>query len=201
MGCATGFVRNRAHAATLVAAGCGCLVAGGVAAVACFTAPPPDLPELTDPTPNILNDAVQPPAGPLFYWPAEFIVPVRVDIPTEGFFYNVFVDYPVNPIGVSLQDFGPSTAPDGGVSLVSFMLSQPDTDTPMCPHRIDFIVAAGFDNMSSHTPDDAGGDIATWWYYPGGGPGGCPSYDAGDGAFPDAPVDGLLVTPEAGGDP
>jgi hypothetical protein len=200
MGCAAGLLRNRAHAATLVAAGCGCVVAGGVAAVACFTAPPPNLPELTDPTPIILNDAVQPPEGPLFYWPTEFIVPVRVDIPTEGFSYNVFVDYPVNP-GAQFQGAGPLTAPDGGVSLASFILSQPDT--PMCPHRIDFIVAAGFDSVSSHTPNpnSGGGDIATWWYYPGGGPGGCPSYDAGDGAFPDAPVDGLLVTPEAGGDP
>jgi hypothetical protein len=94
------------------------------------------------------------------------------------------------------------TAPDGGVSLVSFTISQPDTNTsPMCPHRIDFLVAAGFDSVSSHTPNSGGGDIATWLFYPGGGPGGCPSYDAGDGAFPDAPVDGLLVTPEAGGDP
>jgi hypothetical protein len=185
----------------LLAVGSACLVVGALAAEACFTAPPPDLPKLTDPRPTILNDAVQPPLGPPLYdWPTEFIVPVQIDIPNEPFSYIVFVDFPANQVPALPPQMGPTTAPDGGVSLVTFTLDPPDT--PVCPHRVQFLVAAGFDNVSpEHTPDSSGGDIATWFYYPDGRQGGCPAYDAGNGAFPDVAVDGLLVVPEAGGDP
>ncbi len=170
---------------------------GALAAEACFTAPPPNLPELTDPRPTILTDAVQPPEGTLAAWPTEFIVPVQVDLSNETFVYNVFVDYLVNQ---EPQRVGPPTSsgPDGGPALVKFSLQQPDT--AFCPHRIEFLVAEGFNMASQHTPNSFGGDIATWSYV-NGGAGACPAYDAGDGAFPDVAADGLLVVPESGSDP
>jgi hypothetical protein len=199
----TGFTHGRAFALTLLAAGSASAVACALAVAACITAPPPDLPQLPPRRPTIEDDAVQPPAGPLYDWPSDntFIVPVQVDVQSPAFYYNVFVDYSA-VTQQALQEFS-GTGPgllDGGVTFVSFTLSQPDT--PTCPHIIDFLVATGFSpSNSSFTPNGVGGDIATWWYYPDGAQGGCPAYDGGDGVFPDVLVDGLLVTPESGGDP
>ena len=51
----------------------------------------------------------------------------------------------------------------------------------------------------------ASGDLVTWFYNAGGGPNGCPVYDAGsvqDGAFPpaEAGADALPIIPESGTD-
>jgi hypothetical protein len=150
-----------------------------------------------------LDDAVLPLGGPLFSWPSDntFIVPVEVDVQAPAFYYNVFVDYSaVTQQGLQLSGMGPMTPADGGVTLVLFHLIPPDT--PTCPHIINFTVANGFSpSNSSIAPNGVGGDIVTWWYYPAGGQGGCPPYEAGDGVFPDVLVEGLLVTPESGGDP
>jgi hypothetical protein len=201
------FGRRKAHAATLLVAGCASLLACGLAVGSCITAPPPDLPLVQRPHPTIVHYAVQPPEGPLFEWPTmltQFVVPVEVDGPGEPFAYNVFVDFSGDQLSGDQSPrtggSGPINLPDGGITLVSFWFTPPETPIP-CPHRIDFLVANKFDPMSPHTFDSAGGDIVTWWYYPDGGPGGCPASYTGDGAFPDASVDGLPVVPETGGGP
>jgi len=178
---ATGFAQGRAYALTLLAAAGASGVACALAVAACITAPPPDLPQR--PSDNT------------------FIVPVEVDVQAPAFYYNVFVDYSaVTQQGLQLSGMGPMTPADGGVTLVLFHLIPPDT--PTCPHIINFTVANGFSpSNSSIAPNGVGGDIVTWWYYPAGGQGGCPPYEAGDGVFPDVLVEGLLVTPESGGDP
>ncbi|MGO9836190.1 MAG: hypothetical protein ACLP1X_18470 [Polyangiaceae bacterium] len=203
----TGFAHGRAFALMLLAAAAASAVACALAVAACITAPPPDLPQLPPQRPTVLHDAVIPPEGLLYDWPSDntFTVPVQVDVQSPAFYYNVFVDYSA-VTQQALQEFsgmGPGLV-DGGVTLVSFPLSPPDT--PTCPHTIDFLVANGFNpSISSFTPEAVGnaggGDIVTWSYFPNGSQGGCPAYDAGDGVFPDVLVDGLLVTPESGGDP
>jgi hypothetical protein len=137
---------------------------------------------------------------PLVDWPSDgtFMVPVQIATPGEAFVYEVFEDYPANQVP-AVPRSAPSLATDGGVALVRFVLRPPPPDNGTCPHRIEFIVANGF--AGQHTPDSVGGDIVTWFYTEGGGPNGCPSYDAGTGAFPDAASDVLPVPPEAGGDP
>jgi|HubBroStandDraft_1064217.scaffolds.fasta_scaffold68239_1 hypothetical protein len=208
MSSGTGFAQGRACALALLAAAGASGVACALAVAACITAPPPDLPQLPVQRPTILHDAVQPPEGPLYTWPSDntFIVPVQVDVQSPAFYYNAFVDYSAIT-QQALEEYsgmGPETPLDGGVTLVSFPLPQPDT--PICPHIINFLVANKFNlSMSSFTPEGigngVGGDIVTWSYFPNGSQGGCPAYDAGDGVFPDVLVDGLLVTPESGGDP
>jgi hypothetical protein len=90
-----GFEHGKAYAATLLVAGCASVVACGLAAQACITAPPPDLPVVQSLRPTVLHDAVQPPEGPLFEWPVDntFLVPVELDVPNEAFVFAVFVDY------------------------------------------------------------------------------------------------------------
>jgi hypothetical protein len=200
----------------LVAAACGCVMVAIATTMTsgCITAPPPEIPQLPLQRPTILHDAVVPPTNQILaQLPTEFVVPVQLDDPDESFEWDVFVDY--NPCAdpTSCQPTAPTIYPqlvqptpgtlDGGVSLVSFA-SFTDLDDTLC-HRIDFLVAHQFDPGSAHTWDSVGGDIVTWFYNPGGGPNGCPIYDAGalqDGAFPppDAAPDGLPVTPESGAD-
>jgi hypothetical protein len=170
--------------------------AAGLLAVAvcvrCVAIAPPALPELGPVRPTILHDAVVPPEGvPLVNWPTNgtFIVPVEIDGPDESFFYDVFIDYdPVtnsgNVIPPQLEEATPDTA-DGGIVTVMFTIATPP-DPRFC-HTVEFLVARSFNRNSLHTPDSLGGDIVTWFYTAGGGPGGCPEYDAGifqGGAFP-----------------
>jgi hypothetical protein len=177
--------------------------------VACLTVAPPALPEQGPVRPTILHDAVVPTAGvPLAEWPVDnqFFVPVEVDAPDESFFYDVFIDYDPttnsgNVIPPTPQPPSPATA-DGGITVVSFMLDTPD---PRFCHTIEFLVAHSFNQKSAHTPDSLGGDIVTWFYTAGGGPNGCPAYDAGafqSGAFPpDADTDfdgGAAPEPSSG---
>ncbi len=176
---------------TVFAAGpCALAAAAGAA---CLTVTPPPLPAPDQLHPTILHDAVVPSAGtPLAEWPEDgtFIVPVEVEGPDESFFYDVFIDYdPVtntgNVIPPYLEEATPDTV-DGGIMTVRFTIATPP-DPRFC-HTVEFLVADGFDQRSLHTPDSFGGDIVTWFYTAGGGPNGCPAYDAGsfqDGAFPE----------------
>jgi hypothetical protein len=175
---------------------------------ACITAPPPDLPPLPAHRPTILRGSVVPPPDtPLVQWPVDktFLVPVELYDPNQTFWYDVFVDYdPVNNTSPKVypQPVVPNAATmDGGVFLVSFGLNAPDDPGPLC-HRIEVLVAHEFNKFSPHTPDSVGGDSVSWLYTAGGGPDGCPEYDAGalqGGAFPDAATDGLPIP--VGGDP
>ncbi|MGD0676718.1 MAG: hypothetical protein ABSC94_14990 [Polyangiaceae bacterium] len=162
----------------------------GALAPACITT---DLPPEPISRPTILHDAVQPPADQiLFSWPEfdSFSVPVEPGNPNDGFVWDVFVDFDINPAPANAGVVSPdSYSADGGVVIVSYFLSQPPATS--C-HRIDFLVAHAFASLSDgapldHTPSAIGGDQVTWFYMPGGSPDGCPAYDAGvyeDGAFP-----------------
>jgi len=171
---------------------------------ACVTATPPDLPEPPLRRPTILHSAVVPPEDqPLAEWPSDgqFLVPVEVDAPNVGFYYDVFIDFdPITGSGMVIAPQPVAPDPDkldGGIQEVSFQIPTPP-DPAFC-HRVEFLVANAFNARSPHTPDSIGGDVATWWYTAGGGPDGCPSYDAGaleDGAFPsDAAADALPSVP------
>jgi hypothetical protein len=202
----------RFSALGLIAAACACAAIAVATFAACITAPPPDLPQPPAHRPTILDESVQPPPDQILAsLPTEFVVPVQLDDPNQTFDWEVFVDYdPVqspNPYFSNQVQATPGTV-DGGVYVVD--APPPDTihaDPSRC-HRIDFLVAHTFNPATPHTWDSLGGDIVWWFYNPGGGPGGCPVYDAGslqDGAFPsatpDAPLDGLPIVPESGGDP
>ncbi len=182
------------------------------ASTACFSAPPATLPAPALTRPTILHDAVVPPTDEILpTLPAEFVVPVQLDSADETFAWDVFVDYDPCPGGGCQTPtpptlYTPNATPtpgtvDGGVTIVDFSLTG-DLDPSQC-HRIDFLVAHAFDPNSPHTWDSVGGDIVTWFYNAGGGPEGCPLYDAGaleDGAFPpaEAATDALPVVPESG---
>jgi hypothetical protein len=190
----------------LVGGGSG-VVASLMVATACITVPPANLPQTPTEGPAIVRGAEQPPTTQILaVLPSEFAVPVQLDQASSPFEWDVFVDYdPVAGTGtfpVINTTEGESPA-DGGVSIVNFYLDPtlPVLGPSQC-HVIEFLVAHAFNATSPHTWDSVGGDIVTWFYNPGGGPSGCPLYDAGalqDGAFPaaDAPSDGLLVV----GDP
>ena len=189
----------------LTATACASLGIGAALSGACFTAVPPDLPQLPLQRPTILHSSVVPPDDailtelPQF---GEFLVPVQLNGPSESFEWRVFIDYdPVDNRSFAAEGQG-GGAEDGGVFFVSFTLSPTDLDPTLC-HTIQFLVGHSFDPRGPHTFDSVGGDIVSWIYNAGGGPNGCPEYDAGalqDGAFPDAPSDGLPVLPtEAGG--
>lgn len=176
-------------------------VAASIAAgVACLTSPPPDLPASQACRPTILHESVVPPADRILEdWPqAGFVVPVQLCDPvTPGqFYFDVFVDYnPADGRTTTPAFFGVTIG--AGVIKVPVQIDQPDS---LRCHRVEFIAAHGFNERSQHTPDSIGGDSVAWLYNAGGGPAGCPSYDAGslqDGAFPDAPSD-VLVVPDSG---
>jgi len=198
----------------LVAAASVCLMVALLMSTACIVAPPPELAQLPAQRPTILHEAVVPPSDQILADAGEFVVPVELADPNQSFEWDVFVDY--DPcLGASCTPTAPALYPqlvqptpgtlDGGVAIVSFALTSP-LDPALC-HRIDFLVAHQFDPGSPRTWDSVGGDIVTWFDNAGGGPNGCPIYDAGalqDGAFPpsDAGLDGLPVVPESGtGDP
>jgi hypothetical protein len=200
----------RFSAIGLISVGCACAAIAAVTSTACITAPPPDLPQPPAHRPTILHESVVPPPDQILaVLPTEFVIPVQLDDPNQSFEWEIFVDYdPLqapNPYYTLQVQPTPDTV-DGGIITVD---APPPTDSQADPsrcHRIDFLVAHAFDPATPHTWDSIGGDIVTWIYNPGGGPGGCPVYDAGslqDGAFPpaDAPSDGLPIVPESGGDP
>jgi hypothetical protein len=159
--------------------------AAWAAAAACLTTPPPDLPRLPVQGPTIDNASVRPQPGLLVDWPVDnqFIVPVRVATPGESFVYEVVYDWPTNQVLNPATNLTPQFAADGGVANVLLTLLPPPPDG-VCPHQIDFVVANSF--ASEHTPDSVGGDLVFWTFTGGGVPNGCPSFDAGTGAFPEA---------------
>ena len=189
-------VRKLAVVAGACAVAAGAAMIGG--AVACITTPPPDLPKLPPVRPTIWTQGVTPAPGLIVDWPdSGFVVPVQIATPGETFVYNVLLDSSPVPGLIT----APQAATDGGNALVSFTVLPPDT--AVCPHTLEFIVASGFADLGRTTPNSVGGDVVNWYYSNGGpaGASGCPSFDAGTGAFPDATADVLPVPPEGGGDP
>jgi hypothetical protein len=172
-----------AAAFVLTSASVLCAVAAGVA---CITTPPPDLPELPPQPPTIVHDAVYPPEGVLVTWPQDlqFTVPVRMAKPGEKFFYEVIYDYGTPSQFVFKDTTAAPVIAVGGIEILPLPRLQPPTDTTICPHEIEVVVAAAF--LSIGTPDAIGGDAARWTYIANGSPARCPPYDAGTGAFPEA---------------
>lgn len=123
-----------------------------------------------------------------------FLVPVELSDPTVTFFYAAFIDY--NPFtGEGLVDyprddrFVPgNTQPgsNGRIRNVEVNIPLP-ADLWSC-HKIEIVVALSLSSggtNNAHTPNEPGGDIATWFYNPNGY-GACPSLDAGIDASVDA---------------
>jgi hypothetical protein len=206
------FSSLRFSALALVSAASIGVALGIVASTACLVAPPPDLPQSPLHRPTILHESVNPPPDEILpALPVEFVVPIVLEDANESYQWEVFVDYDplTNPSPVRFPTTVTPTAGsfDGGVVPQSFNLDPTETslDPSRC-HRIEFLVAHGFNTSSPHTWDSIGGDLVSWVYNPGGGPAGCPVFDAGplqDGAFPpgDSGSDGLPIVPESGTDP
>ncbi len=199
-------MHHRTLASALLFGATACLAGAIASSFACITAPPPDLPTPRQHRPTILHSSVVPsPDEVLTQWPADntFLVPVELEDTNAIFYYDAFVDYDpyANSKPIFLRVAVPSaTTYDGGITIVSFSLAAPDS--VLC-HRIEFLVAHQFNASSEHTPDSIGGDLVSWLYSAGGGPNGCPLYDAGalqDGAFVGSVPDALPVVPESGGD-
>jgi hypothetical protein len=175
---------------------------------ACITAPPPDLPEVPLQGPQIIQNAVRPPTNAyLTALPADggFIVPVRVSSAAPTIAYAVYVDFDpsanVGGSGLVVNNLI-TTVLDGGIAFLSFQLRPSDIPVGMDPnacHVIQLFVASSFDSARHVPTNSLGSDSVTWFYAPGG-PGTCDQFDAGDGAPPpDAPLDGLPITPDSVG--
>ncbi len=168
----------------VVVASVGALCAA-LAAGACLIAPPPDLPVLPDQAPSIMHEAVSPPEGVIVDWAQsgmEFSIPVSMAKPGEAFFYEVIYDRNTsNPNIFVHQTLAPVIA-DGGTEILTVTLKPPSGQ--VCPHRIEFFVAARF--QSDGMFNAVGGDVALWTYFANGFPSGCPAFDAGTGDFPEA---------------
>ena len=163
---------------------------------ACIVAPPPEPPRLQPCRPLIDTTSVQPPAGVLTDWPNRFFtVPVEAQScdPTDGFVYNVFVDFPTNP-NPFVSGVRTGYPLGGGAYPVQFDLHQPDDQG--C-HVIEFVAAHAFSMSAPHVPDSIGESTVTWLFSTSGGVNGCPSFDAGDGSFPsDGASDTLPFVPD-----
>lgn len=197
---------RRARGALVATAACASVLAMlVVSGPACITTSPPELPAVPPRGPRILADGIDPPSFILLQLPPDgaFQVPVEVSDPTRVILGRVFIDYypAANGGQNATQPTGPTVsvppALDGGVTLVSFQLTNDQLGDPSACHVIQFFVADSFAAvpMPTHAPGDSlGADSVTWFYTPGG-PGVCNVYDAG--VYPDAAPDGSFVTPGA----
>lgn len=178
---------RRFVAALSVVAAASAFVAIVAAEDACILAEPSgELPRIPETRPTIIHASVVPStAAVLSRFPSVFIVPVELADPTVEIVYAAFVDY--NPLtGDGLVD-----APRHSVFEASNTTARTRTlsieipvplETDRC-HVIEVVVALRLasekDPKNAHTPDEPGGDVATWFYNPRGDVGGCPSLDAG----------------------
>lgn len=151
-----------------------------------------DLPRLPESRPTILHASLVPTTSlVLTRWPTVFIVPVELADPTAPIVYAEFVDFNpatgaglVEPPRRSVFEAANTT---GRTRTLTVPIPEP-TDLDRC-HVIEIIVAlrlkAETEPKNAHTPEEPGGDVATWFYNPNGDLGGCPALDAGI----DAPFD------------
>lgn len=153
-----------------------------------------DLPRLPDSRPTIVHASLVPATDAvLTTFPKSFLVPVELADPTATFFYAAFIDY--NPLtGEGLVESPRQSAfvPEnqlpgrsGRIRTVEVAIPSP-SDLASC-YKIEIVVALRLnarDGKNAHTPEEPGGDIATWFYNPNGDLGGCPARDAGiDASF------------------
>lgn len=183
-------LRRRLAAAAGLLATCGVLVVGQDACI--LAASSGELPRLPESRPTIWHASVVPTTSlVLTRWPREFIVPVELADPTVPVVYAAFVDFNpatgegiVDQPGKSLYE---AANTQGRIRTLNVAIAEPP-DLAQC-HIIEVIVAlrlkAETESKNAHTPDEPGGDVATWFYNPNGDLGGCPALDAGI----DAPID------------
>jgi len=181
---------KRVVAVACLLATCGLLVVGQDACI--LAASSGDLPRLPESRPTIWHASVVPTTSlVLTRWPREFIVPVELADPTVQVVYAAFVDF--NPAtGEGLVDAPRRSVFEaantrGRIRTLTVPIPEP-ADLDQC-HVIEIIVAlrlkAETEPKNAHTPEEPGGDVATWFYNPNGDLGGCPALDAGI----DAPFD------------
>jgi hypothetical protein len=172
--------------AALSAVGGVCLVVVLAQDACVLAAPSGDLPRPPDSRPTIVHSSLVPTTSAvLTAFPTTFSVPVELSDPTQTFVYAAFIDY--NPLtGEGLVDIPRESPPilaagtAGRIRMTQVVIPAP-TDLASC-HKIEIVVALRLnarDGKNAHTPDEPGGDIATWFYNPGGDLAGCPSLDAG----------------------
>lgn len=184
-------ILRRVTALTAVAA---CLATVASQDGCVLASPSGDLPRLPDSRPVIVHSSLVPTTSSvLTQFPEKFVVPVELSDPTVSFFYAAFIDY--NPLtGEGLIEFPRESPPltnaggTGRIRTVDVVIPKP-SDLNSC-HKIEVVVAlrlkARTDPKNAHTPDEPGGDIATWFYNPSGDLAGCPALDAGIDASIDA---------------
>ncbi|MDB5212506.1 MAG: hypothetical protein JWO86_433 [Myxococcaceae bacterium] len=169
-----------------------------VAQDACVLAQPSgELPRIPETRPTILHASTVPSeTSVLTRWPLDsvFVVPVELADPTVRVTYAAFIDFDlltgdglVDQPGHS--DFAQANT-TGRIRTLSVAIPEPD---PGRCHKVEIVVAlrlvSEFDQKQSHTPDEPGGDISTWFYNPSGDLAGCPALDAGIDASFDADAD------------
>ncbi len=180
-------------AVTALAVGSSCALLV-VAQDGCILAQPSgELPTIPEMRPTILHASTVPSeTSVVTRWPQTFIVPVELVDPTARIEYAAFVDYDeLTNEGLQgpAQDSNFEAANTVGRTR-TLTVAIPEPDHPDRCHKVEVVVALRLssrdDAKHSHTPAEPGGDIATWFYNPAGGLGGCPALDAGI----DAAVDG-----------
>lgn len=183
--------------ASLLAA-CGLLVAGQDACI--LAASSGELPRIPEGRPTVWHASVVPSTSlVLTRWPREFIVPVELADPTSTVVFASFVDFnPATGEGLDAvrRSLFEAANTQGRIRTLTVPITEP-ADLDQC-HVIEVIVAlrlkAETEPKNAHTPEEPGGDVATWFYNPNGDLGGCPALDAGI----DAPIDADAGAGEGG---
>jgi hypothetical protein len=150
------------------------------------------LPRIPETRPTILHASTVPSeTSVVTRWPQTFIVPVELTDPTVRIVYAAFIDFdPLTGDGLVGSPIHSDFEQANTVGRTrTLTVAIPEPDLGRC-HKIEIVVAlrlaSEFDGKNSHTPDEPGGDISTWFYNPSGDLGGCPALDAGIDASPDA---------------
>lgn len=187
----TGFRRIASGVSVLAAVATCVLVI--VAQDGCILAQPSgELPRIPETRPTILHASTVPSeTSVVTRWPQTFIVPVELADPTVRIAYAAFVDFD-SLLNDGLVDH-PSHSDFEEANTVgrtrTLTVAIPEPERGRC-HKIEIVVALRLasedDAKHSHTPDEPGGDIATWFYNPSGDLDGCPALDAGIDASLDA---------------
>ncbi len=172
-------------------------LAVGTTGLACVLVDPvPELPKPPRRAPAVVKTAVFPDSTrPLVQLPSEFVIPVRVPDPGQGFFWALFIDW--NGRSQVYADFGhvagSTSSPDLYPLRVLTRDFPPNVQSTDC-HTIEVLVS--LEDVRSHQSDPALSDSISWWYVPDGA-GTCGLFDAAvlDAPLSSADADADAVTP------
>ncbi len=186
-------LRRIAHVASALAAVVACIVVVAAQDACILAQPSGTLQRIPETRPTILHASTVPSeTSVVTRWPSTFIVPVELADPTVRIVYAAFVDFDsLNndglAVGATHSDFEQANTV-GRTRTLTVAIPEP-LDPGRC-HKVEVVVAlrlaSELDAKNSHTPDEPGGDISTWFYNPNGDLGGCPALDAGIDASLDA---------------